>query len=896
MSKVDYTKLPDTVIGIDVETTSLEPATGEIIEVAAIRYDTRTGKAIGEYMKLCSSSRPLSPEITAITSITNEMISSKKSFASHIDKLKEFIGDSVIFAHNASFDINYLAYHGLKLDNTTWDTFALSSIAWPKAESYNLGMLAQQNNIKVEGEHRAGADVQMTWLLLQEIIKHLKVPKDTYEKVAEIIDKSDLMHYFSLFSSGKMLSPKKEEINSSSKEDATAASTLKGMLGSKGVLSQNIAGFKYRSQQLSMAENVLKTIEDNDINLIEAGTGVGKTYGYLTPLLLHYTKNNNSESVAGSKNHYTVSTFTKHLQDQLYLEDIPALAKVLGVDIKTAILKGRSNYLCTGRLQQAISRKSIKEDEALLLIKLLVWMSRDDSGDFEKINLSHQTKRYMYHLHADSISCRRMCPTNNPTCPYYRAKREAAKADLLIINHSLLAQLYLDDSVLSSTNLIIDEAHHLEEAFRKATGRDLSEHQLAEIVAPFVQLSKKASKVTHGHIVKEAQSIIDEYQQLYAHFNSFLTDHMHSDTVSLTSSIRKTTSWKRVVATSLSWHGRMQFLIGLMQGITAETSELKKVEEAIKEAEKFNSDFKAFILGDDERIRWIEIYDSFRPEISVHDIALNVQDHLKPIFESTRSVVLTSATLTIGDSYDYIRARLGVGECNEVVLDTPFDYKEQMLIYIVDDAPNPSDNSYIKYITTNILIAAKLINGRLLGLFTAHKMVGEVYRGMVSELRDNNIKLLAQKITGGRHNIINKFKKTARSVLLGTDSFWEGIDVPGSSLSLVMIAKLPFSNPKNPVINAISESENIDSFSHVSVPLMILKLRQGVGRLIRKKSDFGAVVIFDSRFLKHEYGKQVLDSLPPATVHIGSTKDLVPTLTGWFGEEQINKWKKEGDR
>ena len=899
MNKSDNIGLPKTVVGIDVETTSLDPATGKIIEIAAIRYDTKTGKVINKYIKLCSSGLSLSPEITAITGITNEMISNKKPFNAHINQLREFISDSIIFAHNASFDIKYMAYHGLKLDNHVWDTFALSSIAWPTAESYNLGMLIQQNNIEVSGEHRAGADVQMTWMLLQEIIKKLKVPKDVYNQTENILIKSNLAHYFPLFSIGTNSTHRINKNKISHKTNRIkSGDTLKKILGPKGSLSKSIKGFQYRPQQYTMAMHVQKTIENNDISLIEAGTGVGKTYGYLIPLLLHYVNTDQSKTSPESGHTYTISTFTKHLQDQLHNEDIPALTDILGVDIKTAILKGRRNYLCTNRLQQAINRKSLKEDEAILFIKLLIWMCHDNSGDLEKINFSHQADKYLYHLHADSISCRQKCSTDNPNCPYYKARRAASKANLLIINHSLLAQAYSDDSLFSSTNLVIDEAHRLEEAFRKATQRDFSEHKLADVIAPFAQLAKNAPDITYKHIIKETQLIINEYQQVQTLLLAFITVHMNSDTVRLTPPIRSTASWKKVEEIALSWQGRMQFLIGLLRGITTAPSAKKSMEEAISEAEKFSSNFKTFIIGDSERIQWMDTYPSYNQQnkLELVDIALNVKAYLKPVFDGTRSIVLTSATLTVEDKYDYIKTRTGIDQCNEILLDTPFDYKKQMLIYIIDDAPHPSDKNFDDYISTNILSASKLTSGKLLGLFTSHKMIKEIYNKIVSELGENNIKLLAQKMTGGRHNIINKFKNTPSSVLLGTYSFWEGIDIPGSSLSLVLIAKLPFSNPHDPIINAISDHEKINSFSQINVPLMILKLRQGIGRLIRRQNDHGAVVIFDSRILKHEYGQRVLDSLPPATIHIGSTQDLIPTLTNWFGINQIKKWQKDGDK
>jgi len=216
-----------------------------------------------------------------------------------------------------------------------------------------------------------------------------------------------------------------------------------------------------------------------------------------------------------------------------------------------------------------------------------------------------------------------------------------------------------------------------------------------------------------------------------------------------------------------------------------------------------------------------------------------------------------------------------------------------MLIYIVDDGPPPGTTEFDNIAAQSVVHLSKILSGRTLGLFTSHQSVRQVYFKAIKPLNKQNIKLLAQNMSGGRHNIMSHFKNTPHSTLLGTYSFWEGVDVPGDSLSCLLIPKLPFAPPHDPVTDAIAEAENVSSFMALALPHMLLRLRQGVGRLIRSSDDQGVVVMLDSRFLNKDYGKYVLESLPSATVHIGSFSDLIPKVQDWFGDDQLQIWRHQ---
>jgi predicted DnaQ family exonuclease/DinG family helicase len=900
-------KFPDTIVGLDLETTSLEPDKGGIIEVAAIRYDlSKSNKStnyigceIDEFTRLIKPDYPITDQVTAITGITTDMVEGKPAFSSILPELKYYIGDSTVFAHNASFDISFLAFHGLDLIvNPIWDTFSLSSIAWPEATSYNLGMLSDQLSIKVEGEHRAGDDVRLTWELLNKI--YLVTSKSTqyYESISELLKKSEQNHYLCFFSSLK------KENNSSNNKHAQKQKpnnqqpvskddlSIEKILGKKGILGKKISKFHHRPEQIEMARAVEKNIKDKAIGLVEAGTGTGKTFAYLVPLLTAAIKHKPC----------LVSTFTRNLQDQLFEKDVPALLKALDLPMRTAILKGRRNYLCHIRLLQALQRTKYSSHEAFLLIKLLTWLNSGGNGDLDKLNISYQANHILRHLHADAMSCRLNCEKKDTNCPYHKARRLAEQADIVIVNHALLVQLSSDDSSLSLSHVVIDEAHHLAQVARESTRIDFSYHRIEELIAPIIQLSKKISAIQQRHIIDETKALLADYLSLLQQLTEFITVHSSSDRLRLTESIYNTASWKKIKSNGSHWRNRLQFLTGLLSGIKKLSNRNKEIlHEAVREADRFNLEMEMFFSGNSSRIQWLEMpfaVNKEQAQVTLNDLSLSVDSTVNQLFINSASVTLTSATLTTGGNFSYIKEQLGIPEANEKHISTPFNFRKQMLIYIIEDGPPPATPDFDIFSAKVIEQVAILLSGRLLGLFTSHKSVRNVYEGITKKLYKANIKTMAQKITGGRHNITTRFKKIESSVLLGTNSFWEGIDVPGDCLSSVVIPKFPFPPPNDPIIEALAEQNDLESFNRLSMPIMILKLRQGIGRLLRSTSDKGVIIILDARFLKKSYGDEVLKSLPPATIKIGSVSDLNRKITDWFGVDILDNWRQklEGDK
>lgn len=885
--------LPQTAVGLDVETTSLEPTQGEIIEVAAIRYDLRTGRELERFERLLKPQVAIPPIVTTLTGITPAMVVGQPSFAEIRAELATFIGDSTLFAHNASFDLSFLAAHGLPLKNMVWDTFLLAAIAWPEVASYNLGSLNERFQLVSGGaEHRAAADVTIAWRLLQAVRERLRVTPGTSHLIESVLQHAGLGHYLSLVTVGE---PSRVSAAAAVRPaDAVApdALTVDGMLGPGGVLEHRLDGFTSRPEQVAMAHEVERALAERAVTFIEAGTGTGKTYAYAVPAFLSITRNSP----------IIISTHTRHLQDQLVERDLPRLLSALGLERRVAVLKGRRNYVCSVRLHQLARREVLTPVEALLMVKLLVWLDHGGSGDLERLNVSHQGTQLLRRVHADTVACRLTCTA--ATCVYPRARSVARQADVVVVNHALLArQRFGEETGWMPSALLIDEAHHLVGALREAHAVELTQERVEELLAPLDELAR--GTVTGSHLRAEQTSLRDDYLLLLQVVGEFMAGHTARDRLRLTPTVRRASAWQQVVRRAVVWQERLAFTSGLVKSVAASSPDaLRQRDELVRALTLFGSELMRFMQGAPERVQWIEVRQSrsratptgvaSASHTRLCDVPLSVSTTLTELTaEGQRPLILTSATLAVAGDFSFIKHQTGFLEAPAVVLPSSLPYRQGMLIYVIDDGPLPTSEDSELFVAAQLTELTRLLGGRTLGLMTSLEAVRSLYSLSSSSLHEAAIKLYAQEVTGGRANMLQRFTSERRSVLLGTTAFWEGVDVPGDSLSAVFIPRLPFIPPDDPIMSALAEAGGGDPFTTVGLPQMILKLRQGIGRLLRHESDRGVVVLLDRRITSRPYGEVVLKSLPPATIHIGSHRDLVSRVRDWFGDETISRWMKE---
>ncbi|MCA9950040.1 MAG: DEAD/DEAH box helicase family protein [Anaerolineales bacterium] len=916
-----------TYVAIDVETTGLNPAKDVIIEIAAITF--RDHAIVDEFDTLVYPQRDIPPEITRITGITDEMVADAPSMYTVRSQVRSILSDHVLIGHNIDFDLGFLREERLGVVNPCLDTLTLASILVPEAGRFGLEALANYLNLPLPAEeqtHRAGDDAILTielFLALWE--RALLLPIAHLEEIVQAgrnIDWPETLFFEEIlierartaFEDGelrqrgqlrRLFNPSKiegETINPIEKPLALDVDILADMIRPGGNFSQVFTGFEYRAQQEEMMTAVADALNLGDHVLVEAGTGTGKSIGYLLPAAFWSTQNGRR---------VVVSTNTINLQDQLIHKDIPLLQQCLPFELRAAVRKGRSNYLCTRFFQQLRRRGPNNEDEMVLYARILLWLPHTNSGDVAELTLRTPGERMVWsRLNGEKPVCSYdVCAAEN--CPVHIARQRAERAHIVIVNHALLlADLANEGHILPQfVDLIIDEAHHLETAvtngmsFRadkrfldttlddiaRANGGMLANIQ-GQVNASLAPNLTQAFNEFANRMRNEAQTATMAVEDFFAMLAYFLQDSLNSRSqfaqqVRLTAAARTQPGFDEV---EISWDNLNKHLISISKNYTklaaalleaienqgfeegrdmwdAVVSNGRDLEEARDNLDQIISTPK------DEMIYWVE---TLKDRISLHAAPLHigplVEEH---IFNSKEAVVLTSATMRTAGPYgsdeatfDYIRDRLHAKDANELAVGSPFDYKNRTLLYLVSDIPEPNQPGYQRYVESAILDVAQALGGRTMVLFTSFSQLKQTAQAIEGPLAAHKIMTLAQLPGTSRQKLLAQFKDpNGRCVLLGTRSFWEGVDVPGPALQALLLVKLPFDVPSDPIFAARSETFD-NAFFEYSIPEAVLRFRQGFGRLIRRKDDEGVVAVLDKRVLTKRYGQLFVEALPECTV------------------------------
>ena len=626
---------------------------------------------------------------------------------------------------------------------------------------------------------------------------------------------------------------------------------LEQYLGPEGLLAKQIDGFSYREQQFEMASVVAETINSGDTLICEAGTGTGKTFAYLLPVML-----------SGKK--AIISTGTKNLQDQLYHRDLPKIRELLTTPVKAALLKGRSNYLCLNRMDHALTDlRGHSKENAEHLATIREWSSVTRSGDIAELGVISEDAMVWPLVTSSAENCL------GPDCPSYRdchlveARKQAQEADVVVINHHLLcADFALKDDgfgeILPETDcFIIDEAHQLPEVASNFFGTTISGRQLLEL----------------------SRDIDAEYHREIGDFPKLLT---------ATTNLSKSVKDLRLLFGMDPRKGRWQEIeqdVRIVRGIDEVQNRLNELIETLKTLQGRTRDMdncmeRATTLSsqlqhitdpvpEDNDIRWFETHrQSFRFNLTPLEIsevfAAQMQRH-------PASWVFTSATLSVNGKFTHFQQQLGVNDAVTHQWDSPFDYQSQALWFVPRGLPEPNHQDYNREVARLSIDILEHSQGRAFLLYTSYKALYEAADILEEELA---YPILIQG-TKSKNELLEQFRKLGNAVLLGTASFWEGIDVRGEALSCVIIDKLPFASPGDPVLQAridAMRSSGSNPFMEFQVPQAAIALKQGAGRLIRDNTDRGVLVICDPRLLSRSkpYGKIFLNSMPD----FARTRDL----------------------
>lgn len=644
------------------------------------------------------------------------------------------------------------------------------------------------------------------------------------------------------------------------------------ILGPEGLVAKAYAAFETRPQQLKMAKAVKNALEKNRHLTVEAGTGVGKSFAYLISAI---------DKARQKKSKVLISTYTITLQQQLVNKDIPFLAEILPWQFTAVLAKGRGNYLCKRRLEYAQRKqKGFFDDVGIKLLEMNEWSKSTDDGSLSDLDTIPDNNIWDA-VKSEHGNCKgRKCPFFGK-CFYWKARRSLETADIIIANHALMfSDLILKEAsygVLPDYDcVIIDEAHNIEHVAEDLFGinitnftitfllRKLYNHKTRKGLLAFRDAAEAIDLVKQCQ--KQAKLFFAQVQAWFEHskdsngkcFPGFVDDNITDPIKQLRLSLTKTA--KNI----------------------KDEDETLEYERYIDRCKTIETELKDFLTQPNkENVYWVEINNSKRTRISLRSAPVNVGPYVKQaLFDKFSSVIMTSATLSCGKEhdkkgFDFFAGRIGLDDYDAVKLGSPFDYQKQVTMYIEADLPEPNHQDFIRQAAETLKKYITKTDGKAFVLFTSYSMLKKMTDILEDWFAENKIELLRQGSGTDRSVLLEEFKLDERSVLFGTDSFWQGVDVPGDALSNVTIVRLPFAVPNHPLIQGRIEQIKKDGenpFFKYQLPTAIIKFKQGFGRLVRSKTDTGIVVILDSRIVHKSYGQSFIQAVPPCQIEVVSEK------------------------
>ena len=923
-------------VALDLETTGLDSNRHQILEVGAVRF--RGDEVIETYQTLVNPGVAIPEFIQRLTHISPQQVKRAPFFSSVASEIEDFLGADPIIGHNIQFDIGFLANNGVQLNNPSYDTWDLATVFMPRSRQYSLKYLTSHFKVEHNDAHRALADAMATKNVYVKLLR-LAAEQDS-GLLAYLSNLAARSHWSisgilaglegvgdaqtsSVGLTGLDLEQMSIRLGSPEKRRADPALSdlsedkVAGLLTKDGPFAKVFSGFEHRPEQEQMLSSVTKAMYHNQHLVVEGGTGVGKSMSYLLPSALF---------AISKGQRVVISTNTINLQEQLMNKDIPALTEVLeqsglveqGV-LKAALLKGRTNYLCLRRWNHLARSDSPTIDDARLLSKTSVWMQNTTSGDRAEINMSGRDAGSWNHVSAGENG---FCPGLRDGTPcFLRAARERAEqAHIVVVNHALLlSDLARGGGLIPEyQHLIIDEAHNLEDEATRQLGFSISQDKLDEVWEPQSRLTTQIRQATAAEglassIREEANNHVSTVEaegpklrqiwgRLWAEVERFQANQRsgtrdNGQQMLISSQVHGSQSWNDL---HLAWEN---LDVGLQQAsknvgqlhrfldstlIPAANDQPALVMETanlMDEVETMREEFVS-ILGNplDNDIHWIS-NDQIRgnPIVSLNSAPLDISGTLAAeLFQHKDSVVLTSATLSTEGNFEYFKSRVGVGgDSEELLVGSPFDYQKAALLLIPEAMPPPNSDQYVDAMVRVLTDLGTTMNGHTMALFTSYASLRAVAQRLRAPLMGQDIQVLAQSIDGSAQQLMTRFAEEPNSVLLGTASFWEGVDLPPGLLKALVLTRLPFAVPTDPVVMARSNQYE-NPFSEFSVPQAVLRFRQGFGRLIRNKADRGTIVIMDNRITGKSYGSSFLKSIPPCTLKPSSLTNTGQLASQWL--------------
>ena len=874
-------------VAVDLETTGLEFEKDEIIEVALVRFENGAPVDSVDYLVRPESAK-LRPFIESLTGISNEDIAGAEDFASLAGKISAFVGDMPLVAHNAMFDSRFLKNAlekvGIPFNNPVWDSLTLSRIAYQDVPNHRLDTLTQVLNIERSRAHRALPDAEACGkLFVMAYEKIASLDPWLLGALTRIASCSDWKLLFGESAEGEIAEPALALRAGDAPAGALAASKaprVDAFFKEGGLLSKTMENFKARPNQQEFASCVERNLYKGGICVLEAPTGSGKSLAYLVAAA--------NKAVSGER--VVISTATHALQEQLIGHDIPQIAPLYDGKLKASVLKGRDNYLCVRKLMEILNAPAtlLLPEERDSFMALLPWAVTTEKGDIGECNsFSCARNRVLWSkLSSTAASCVGDTCKYHAVCPALKAKREAMASNLLLVNHSLfLADLALDFALLPTyEHVVFDEAHRLPELSNQSFGRTISFFRFRNVAKTLVP-----PKGTTGGIVPELENRIpveneaarSECTQLAADIGE-AEKAIHRFFMKIGKKLSKQkvgkgdliyrngiaadfdADPKNVIDQFALVQDRAKSLMELVAGLPSVGGLLKDFSGRMEELKRYSTDFEFLVkAGRDGWVFYME--EPFNPHtIKIHAVPLRSGDIWKEKFYPwVKSATFTSATLAVQGDLSYYAQRMGMAELEQKrpflkAFGEAFASDERRTVQVARYLPKPSLPEFGDALNNTLVQVLPEVEENTMVLFTSISAMMKAQAALAPEFAAKGKLLLCQHVDGSLDGLIAMFRKSRGACLLGCQSLWEGVDFPGDALKLLVVTKLPFPNPSDPLVAGISadlkaKGENV--FKSYYIPEAYMELRQGLGRLLRTESDSGKVLILDNRVVTEAYGK-----------------------------------------
>ncbi|MHC5227329.1 helicase C-terminal domain-containing protein [Enterococcus sp. LJL99] len=889
---------------VDIETTGTDPRTDRIIQFGCVLVED--GEIVSRFVTDVNPNQAIPKNIQSLTGISNSQVQKAPYFEDVALTIYNLLADTIFVAHNIYFDYSFLNQELIRcgapeLKIPGIDTVELAQIFLPTEKSFRLSDLSESLGLIHDNPHQADSDAQVTAELLLLIeAKMRRLPLITMEKIALLSKQTGMDTGFYIKSIYEEMKETIAPLDSNLHVISGIALKKKPVVlfetplygeneypkrkkTKEKIFKDKIAYRQVQSRMMNVVFDHFKNDESKNL-FVEAATGIGKTFGYLFPM----------SYLATPENPVIISTVSIVLQNQLAYKDIPAANQICPNTLQATVVKSHRHYLDLQRFKGTLEQPLKQKQYALFQMRVLVWLLETVTGDLDELQLTSYNNIFwkdVAHRGIQFLATKDALYKEDFVVSLYKKMKQS---NVLIVNHAFLVQESLRETAVlpESSYLIIDEAHHLPDicgsifhyqmnlfALKKQVQQVKDDGQLFDQVNELFKNYESEKRLLHIYRTA-SEDLLEDLSDLFFEFNELMADK---------GQLKNEWIVTKEIFDMLSLSG-----IQLIRKIEILFNELIEIQQQIqqliiKHLATFSISERITLfslLRFFEQIKEWSIYfywymEDWRPKwlkefklnsqgvatLSLNDLEASILPETKWYDRYTR-ILYTGGTLKFGHNKSYLPEKMGITDYTMKSLPDPYDYEKQARIYVPKEAFNINESNnyeFAEYISSVVLKLSEQENRPILVLFTSHEVLTSVYYKLHQSLMIKGREVLAQNISGSREKIMKRFLHSGKGILLGADSFWEGVDLPGDALQIVIVTRLPFENPRRPLVKArydYLESQGINPFNHEALPKAALRLRQALGRLIRSEEDKGAMIILDRRLFTARYGKRIIKALP----------------------------------